>query len=39
MRVSVVQMHPGHVKADNIAQARALIEGAAADQPDLIALP
>ena len=40
MRVSVVQMNPGHVKADNIAQARALIDGAVtADRPDLIALP
>jgi nitrilase len=40
MRVSVVQMSPGHVKADNIAQARALIAGAAAaDKPDLISLP
>jgi nitrilase len=40
MRVSVVQMNPGHVKADNIAQARALIEGAVgSDQPDLISLP
>jgi nitrilase len=39
MRVSVVQMNPGHVKADNIAQARALMEGAAADRPDLISLP
>lgn len=40
MRISVVQMHPGHVKADNIAQAHALIEAAvAADKPDLIALP
>ncbi len=40
MRVSVVQMNPGHVKADNIAQARALIdEAVAADTPDLISLP
>jgi nitrilase len=40
MRVGVVQMNPGHVKADNIAQARDLIEGAvASDQPDLISLP
>ena len=40
MRVSVVQMNPGHVKADNIAQARALIDGAvSADKPDLLALP
>jgi nitrilase len=40
MRVTVVQMNPGHVKADNIAQARALIEGAvAADKPDIVSLP
>ncbi len=39
MRVSVVQTNSGHVKADNIAQARALIEGAMADRPDLIGLP
>jgi len=39
MRVSVVQMNAGHVKADNIAQARTLIEGAMADRPDLIGLP
>ena len=39
MRVSVVQMNAGHVKADNIAQARGLIEGAMADRPDLIGLP
>ena len=40
MRVSVVQMNPGHVKADNIAQAGALIDDAlAADRPDLISLP
>ena len=39
MRVSVVQMNSGHVKADNIAQARALIEGAVTDRPDLIGLP
>ena len=39
MRVSVVQMNSGHVKADNIAQARDLIEGAMADRPDLIGLP
>ena len=40
VRVSVVQMNPGHVKADNIAQARALIDGAvASDKPDLICLP
>jgi nitrilase len=39
MRVSVVQMNPGHVKAENIAQARKLIEGAVADRPDLVGLP
>jgi nitrilase len=40
MRVSVVQMNPGHVKMDNIAQARVIMDGAAAsDQPDLISLP
>ena len=30
MRVSVVQMNPGSVKADNIAQAGRLIDGAVA---------
>ncbi|CAH2600397.1 Carbon-nitrogen hydrolase family protein [Rhodovastum atsumiense] len=40
MRVSVVQMNPGHVKADNIAQARTLIAGAiASDRPDIVSLP
>jgi nitrilase len=40
MRVSVVQMSPGHDKADNIVQAGKLIEAAwTADRPDLIALP
>lgn len=40
MRVSVVQMSPGHDKPDNIAQAGRLIEGAiASDRPDLIGLP
>jgi nitrilase len=40
MRVTVVQMNPGHVKADNIAQAAALIDAAVqADRPDLISLP
>jgi len=39
MRVSVVQMSPGHVKAENIAQARALVEGAAADRPGILSLP
>jgi len=40
MRVTVVQMNPGHDKAENIAQARRLTEAAiAADRPDIIALP
>jgi nitrilase len=40
MRVSVVQMSPGADKADNIAQARALVEAAiASDRPDLVSLP
>jgi nitrilase len=40
MRVSVVQMNPGHDKAANIAQARRLMEAAIeADRPDIIALP
>ncbi len=40
MRVSVVQMNPGHDKAENIQQARRLIDAAvAADRPDLISLP
>jgi predicted amidohydrolase len=40
MRVSVVQMSPMADKAENIAQARALIEGVVAtENPDLIALP
>ncbi len=40
MRVSVVQMSPGHDKAENISQARKLIERAVeADRPDLVSLP
>ena len=40
MRVSVVQMSPGHDKAANIASAAALLDGAAmADMPDIVALP
>lgn len=40
MRVSVVQMSPGHDKAANIAQASRLIEGAVAlDRPDMLGLP
>ena len=40
MRVSVIQMCPGSVKADNIAQAERLIdEAVGADRPDLVSLP
>ena len=40
MRVSVVQMCPGAVKADNIAQAERLIdEAVGVDRPDLVSLP
>ena len=40
MRISVIQMSPGSVKADNIAQAERLIDGCvASDRPDLIVLP
>jgi deaminated glutathione amidase len=40
MRISVIQMSPGANKAENIAQARALIEGAVVSEaPNLIALP
>jgi nitrilase len=40
MRVSVIQMSPKSDKAENIAQAKILLEGAiAADKPDLVALP
>ena len=40
MRVSVVQMMPGADKAENIAQARKLVEAAiASDRPDIISLP
>ncbi len=40
MRVSVVQMNPGAEKAANIAQARALIDGAVGeDRPDIVSLP
>ena len=40
MRVTAVQMSPGHDKAANLAQAARLIDAAcAADRPDLIALP
>lgn len=40
MRVAVVQMSPGADKAQNIGQARALIESVMAkEQPDLLVLP
>ena len=40
MRVSVIQMNAGHDKAQNIEQARRLLDGAAeADRPDIAALP
>ena len=40
MRISVMQMNPGAVKADNIAQARRLIEGAVEqDRPNVVSLP
>ncbi len=39
MRVCVVQMNSGSVKADNIAQAQSLIEAALGDHPDLLSLP
>ena len=40
MRVSVVQMSPGHDKVENIAQAGRLIEQAvAADRPTIVSLP
>ena len=40
MRVRAIQMNAGADKADNIAQARRLIDGAvAADRPDIISLP
>jgi deaminated glutathione amidase len=40
MRVSVMQMNPGANKADNIAQARRLIESAAdQDRPNIVSLP
>ncbi len=40
MRLTVVQMNPGHDKAANIEQARKLIEGALAeDRPNLVTLP
>lgn len=40
MRVTAIQMSPGHDKAANLDQAARLIDAAcAADRPDLIALP
>src|SRR5208337_3408577 len=40
MRLSVLQMSPGHDKEANIAQAQALIDGAAShDRPEMLALP
>jgi nitrilase len=39
MRVSVIQMSPGHQKSANIAQAQRLISATAADKPGLIGLP
>ena len=39
MRITVVQMNPGHDKAANIEQARTLIDAAlASDRPDMVAL-
>lgn len=40
MRVSVLQMSPGHDKAENIAQASQLIgQAVAADRPQIVSLP
>jgi nitrilase len=40
MRISVIQMSPGSDKTENIAQARALIDGVvASEKPDFVALP
>jgi nitrilase len=40
MRVSVIQMSPGSAKAENIDQARTLIDGALLDdRPDIVSLP
>ena len=40
MRISVIQMSPGSVKADNIDQARTLVDGAMLDdRPDIVSLP
>ena len=40
MKVTVVQMNPSADKAENIAQARRLIEQAVEqDKPDIVSLP
>ncbi len=40
MRISAMQMNCSHVKADNIAQAQRLIDGAMeADRPNIVSLP
>lgn len=39
MRVSVVQMSPGHDKAVNIAQAESLLNDAGTVKPDMVSLP
>jgi len=39
MRVSVIQMCPGHSKEANIAQAGQLIAAAAVEKPDIVSLP
>jgi nitrilase len=39
MRVTVVQMNPGHDKAENIAQASRLAAATDADAPDVVSLP
>ena len=40
MRISVIQMSPGSVKADNIDQMRTLVDGAMLDdRPDIVSLP
>ncbi len=40
MRVTAIQMNPGHDKAQNLVTAARLIEAAvAADRPDMVALP
>jgi predicted amidohydrolase len=39
MRISIIQMCPGHDKASNIAQAQALIDAASVERPDIVSLP